>query len=127
MFSQAHSGRRMPQVASTEARQRLAVVVATWHQRAPKALATLERDFEQTIAYYRLPGVAREILRTTSLLERTNRELRRKFRQVGSFSSRSGAEVTIYLQVRLLHARWTKKTWWEVSHDLYFDFCNLNP
>ncbi len=81
----------------------------------------------QTIAYYRPAGVAREILRTTSLLERTNRELRRKFRQAGSFSSRSGAEVATYLQVRRLHARWTEKTWWEVSHDLYLDFCNLNP
>ncbi len=39
------------------------------------AVATLERDFEQTIAYYALEGVARELIRTTSLLERTNREL----------------------------------------------------
>lgn len=113
--------------SAAQARQRLAAVSDTWRQRAPKAVATLERDFEQTIAYYRLAGVARELLRTTSLLERTNRELRRKFRQAGSFTSRAGAEVAIYLQVRRLHARWAKKTWWEVSHDLYFDLYTLNP
>lgn len=62
-------------------------------------MATLERDFEQTIAYYALEGVARELIRTTSLLERTNRELRRKFRQVGCFSSLKGAEVAIYVTV----------------------------
>jgi transposase-like protein len=39
----------------------------------------LEREFEQTIHYDALEGMVREVVRTTSLLERTNRELRRKF------------------------------------------------
>src|SRR6266581_3554615 len=93
------------------------------------AVATLERDFEQTIAYYALEGVARELIRTTSLLERTNRELRRKFRQVCCFGSPKGAQVAIYLQVKRLNAGWSKekKTWWQVSQALYFDFLNLNP
>ncbi len=46
----------------------------------------------------------REVVRTTSLLERTNRELRRKFRQVGCFSSPKGAEVAVYIQVTRLNA-----------------------
>ena len=92
-----------------------------------KIVATLERDFEQTVAYYALDGVARELLRTTSLLERTNRELRRKFGQVCCFGSPRGAEVAIYLQVKRLNARWSKQTWWETSHSLYFDFLNLDP
>ena len=90
-------------------------------------MATFERDFAQTIAYYALEGVARELIRTTSLLERTNRELRRKFRQAGCFSSLEGAEVAIFLQVQRLQARWSKRTWWDSSHSLYFDFCNLHP
>jgi putative transposase len=112
---------------AAQARTRLATFADTWRARTPKTVATLERDFEQTIAYYALEGVARELIRTTSLLERTNRELRRKFRQVGCFSSLKGAEVAIYLQVQRLHARWSKQTWWEASHSLYFDFCHLNP
>jgi transposase-like protein len=90
-------------------------------------VATFERNFEQTIAFYALDGVTRELIRTTSLLERTNRELRRKFRQVCGFGSPRGAEVAIYLQVKRLNARWSKQTWWAISHDLYFDFLNLNP
>ena len=90
-------------------------------------MATLERDFEQTIANSALEGVARELIRTTSLLERTNRELRRKFRQVCSFGSLTGAEVAIYLQIKRLHARWAKKTWWETSLSLSFDFLCFNP
>jgi len=45
-----------------------------------------------------------EVVRTTSLLERTNRELRRKFRQAGCFSSPKGAEVAVYIQVTRLNA-----------------------
>jgi transposase-like protein len=44
------------------------------------------------------------MVRTTSLLERTNRELRRKFRQVGCFGSPKGAEVAVYIQVTRLNA-----------------------
>ena len=92
-------------------------------------MATFERDFEQTIAYYQLEGTARELIRTTSLLERTNRELRRKFRQVCCFGSPKGAQVAIYLQVKRLNAGWSKEkpTWWQVSQALYFDFLPLNP
>jgi putative transposase len=113
--------------SAEEARGRLAVFAQTWRARTPKAVATLTRDFEQTMAYYALDGVARELIRTTSLLERTNRELRRKFRQVCGFGSPTGAEVAIYLQVKRLNARWSKQTWWQISLSLSFAFLNLNP
>ena len=113
--------------SAAEARSRLAAFAATWRACTPKTVATFQRDFEQTIAYYALEGVARELMRTTSLLERINRELRRKFRQVCCFGSPQGAEVAIYLQVKRLNARWSKQTWWETSCMLYFDFLTLNP
>jgi hypothetical protein len=53
--------------SAAEARQRLLICADTWRERAPKGVATLERDFEQTIAYYGLPDVARNWVRTTSL------------------------------------------------------------
>ncbi len=113
--------------SAQQARQRLTAFADTWRAHTPKTVATLERDFEQTNAYYALDGVARELIRTTSLLERTNRELRRKFRQVCCFGSLTGADVSIYIQVKRLNARWSKKTWWEPSHSLYFDFLHLDP
>jgi hypothetical protein len=66
---------------------------------APKSVATFERDFDATHAYYQLDGVALEWVRSTSLLERVNRQLRRKFRQALSFGSTVGTEVALYLQV----------------------------
>lgn len=47
---------------------------------------------------------------TTSLLQRTNSELRRKIRQVCCFGSLKGAEVALYLQVKWLNAPWAKQT-----------------
>ena len=113
--------------SAAQARERLVHWAQHWRERAPQAVATLERDFEQTLVSYSLPSVTREWIRTTSLLERTNRQLRRKFRQAVTFGSRKGAEVAIYLQVQRLHAYWTDESWWETSHALYFDLGNLNP
>ena len=113
--------------SAAQARERLTRWAEDWRERAPKAVATLERDFEHTLVYYSLESVAQEWIRTTSLLERTNRHLRRKFRQAVTFGSRTGAEVAIYLQVQRLHAQWMDESWWETSHALYFALWNLHP
>lgn len=113
--------------SALQAKQRLQTWGEQWRECAPKAVATLERDFEQTLVYYALDIVTREWIRTTSLLERTNRELRRKFRQAVTFGSQIGTEVAVYLQVQRLHARWTNTSWWQVSHDLLFALGNTNP
>jgi len=103
------------------ARDRLSDWAQQWRTHAPLAVATLERDFEDTLAYYQLDTVTREWMRTTSLLERTNRELRRKFRQAVTFGSTLGVNAAVFLQTQRLHAQWTDKSWWDVSHALYFD------
>lgn len=113
--------------SALQAKDRLATWMVLWCERAPKAVATLERDFEHTLVYYELDAVAREWIRTTSLLERINRELRRKFRLAVTFGSQVGAEVAIYLQVQRLHARWMDVSWWQVASDLPFALRNLNP
>lgn len=82
----------------TEARQRAAAFRTTWGEREPKAVATLERDFEQTLTCYVVQEEAwtggetwfLQYLRTTSALERLNRDLRRKWRQAGAFGSADG-------------------------------------
>ena len=125
---------RLPQAAAVyqatsapEAQAQLATFGEQWRPTQPQAVATFEREFEQTIRYYALEGIVREVVRTTSLLERTNRELRRKFRQAGCFSSPQGAEVAVYIQVTRLNAQWAKTSWWEASHSLALDLLNSNP
>jgi len=88
-----------------KARQRAAAFRARWGAAEPKAVATMERDFEQTLTYY---GVMEEAqaagqtwveayLRTTSGLERFNRGLRAKWRQAGAFWSEGGLMAAFWL------------------------------
>ena len=114
-------------MSASEARARLVTFAERWRTTQPQAVTTFEREFEQTIRYYALQGIVREVVRTTSRLERTNRELRRKFRQVGCFSSPRGTEVAVSIQVTRLNAQWTKTSWWEASRSLALDLLNINP
>jgi putative transposase len=110
-----------------QAKERLAVWSMRWGEMAPESVATFERDFDATIAYYQLEGLPLQWVRSTSLLERVNRQLRRKFRQALSFGSNVGAEVALYLQVLRLHAQWNTTSWWQTSHHLSFDFACGHP
>jgi putative transposase len=107
--------------SAEQAKERLAVWSARWGELAPESVATFERDFDATIAFYQLEGVTLQWVRSTSLLERVNRQLRRKFRQALSFGSNVGAEVALYLQVQRLHAQWKHTSWWQTSHALSLD------
>jgi hypothetical protein len=113
--------------SAAEALVRLEGWKAKWGEQEPKAAATFERDFEKTVAYYQLEEKLWSLARTTSRLERTNRELRRKFRQVGAYGSEEGATTGIYLQVERLNGQWRRERWWEVSNSLLCDLLDLNP
>jgi transposase-like protein len=82
---------------------------AQWHAAQPAFIATLQRDWSETVAFLRVlrrfPDWPRTALRTTSLLERVNRMLRRLFRSAGAFHSRSGllaAVGRILIPLRLI-------------------------
>lgn len=93
---------------AAEARDRAATFCTTWGEREPKAVATLERDFEQTLSCYTVQEQAKaagqtwflQYLRTTSALERLNRDLRRKWRQAGAFASADGQTAAFGLVIR---------------------------
>lgn len=76
-----------------------------WAAREPEAVATMERVWPQTLAYLDALDRGREqgerwdprYLRTTSALERLNRALRQKARQVGSFQAELGLAAGVAL------------------------------
>ena len=103
-----------------EIRRRLAAFRATWVQTEPKAVATLERDFDRTLVYLRVQQRAQSLgqdwptrfLRTTSALERVQRHFRQKARQVGLFHAEAGVDAAIQLVIsrRQLAGR-TQQPW----------------
>lgn len=90
-----------------EMHKRLRRFHAKWEEREPKAVATLERDFDRTVAYLTVQERAKrrgqdwrvEDLRTTSPLERVQRHFRQKARQIVLAHSEVGLEVAIRLVI----------------------------
>lgn len=94
-----------------EVKSRLERFRVKWAEKEPKAVATLERDFERTLAYFKVLEKARgrgqeyrlECLRTTSALERVQRQFRQKARQVVIFHAEKGVETAIQLVISHRH------------------------
>lgn len=92
----------------SENRQSFEAFRAKWEESEPKAVATLARDFDQTLVYLKVLEAARlkgeewrvECLRTTSLLERVQRHFRQKARQVVIAHSEKGLAAGIELVIR---------------------------
>jgi putative transposase len=64
---------------------------ADFAQRAPVAVATLERGFDDATAILALPEPYRRRLRTTNAVERLNEEIRRRERVIRIFPNRESA------------------------------------
>jgi transposase-like protein len=73
------------------ARTLLAKFAADFEERAPGAVATLERGFDDATAVLALPLHYRQRLRTTNGVERLNEEIRRRERVIRIFPNRESA------------------------------------
>lgn len=95
--------------AVCRARTRRAAVAAywrwarAWRGRHPVLVRRLEADLDDLLAVFGLPEPVRASLRTTNLLERAFRELRRRLRPVGALSDRRSADRILYGQVLRLN------------------------
>ena len=76
----------------------------TWRTRCLVLLRQLERDLDELLAVFVLPEPIRLQLRTTNLIERAFRELRRRIRPMGALADRRSADRILYGQVLRLHA-----------------------
>jgi len=75
-----------------------------WAKEQPKAVAVLQRDFDLTLTFYQVRRDAAEqglawrptFLRTTSHLERENRNFRARLRKAIVFHSKDGLSAALY-------------------------------
>jgi putative transposase len=73
-----------------------------WTGRAPEAVANFFGDFDKTLSDLAIdfPESFASLMRTTNLLERFHKEMRRKQRDIGMFQSEQGCEVLWYVLAR---------------------------
>jgi transposase-like protein len=70
-----------------------------WRTRHPGLVRRLEADLDDLLAVFALPEAIRLNLRTTNLIERAFRELRRRIRPMGALADRRSADRILYGQV----------------------------
>jgi putative transposase len=75
----------------------------TWRDRHPRLVRALERDLDALLAVFAVPEPLRTSLRSTNLLERAFRELRRRLRPIGALADRTSADRILYGQVLRLN------------------------
>ena len=92
----------------TEAIRRFRQWKARWQQQAPKAVACLETDLEELLAFFDCPKTHWKRLRTTNVIERLFVEVRRRIRTMCAFTTRSSCERILYSVFDRMNKHWSR-------------------
>jgi putative transposase len=81
------------------------------------AVRCVERDLESLLIFYDFPAPMRATLRTTNLIERVFKEVRRRTRPIGCFTNSESCERIIYAIFVYRNAQWEKTPLPEFAHN----------
>jgi len=79
-----------------------------WQSTAPKAVACLETDLEQLLAFFDCPKAHWKRLRTTNVIERLFVEVRRRIRTMCAFTTRSSCERILFSVFERMNNHWSR-------------------
>jgi putative transposase len=80
-----------------------------WQHRRPRAVACLERDLEHLLNFFEVPEAHWKKVRTTNVIERAFRAVRRRTRPMSSFSNQESCDRIIYGVLAHLNSSWERK------------------
>lgn len=80
-----------------------------WMSIAPKAVKCLEKDIEEMLNFYSCPKAIWIKVRTTNVIERAFREVRRRTRPMSCFNHDQSIERIVYAVLNRLNEQWGKK------------------
>jgi transposase-like protein len=101
-----HMARRIYQARNRHAAERaLRVWVQAWQRTAPKAVASLLRDWEALLAFFAMASSDWRRVRTTNAIERAFREIRRRTRPMTCFTNLASCDRIIYAVIHALNLR----------------------
>lgn len=92
-----------------EAEQAYGKWAKRWHLIAPKAVRCIEKDLEELLNFYYCPKKMWIKLRTTNVIERAFREVRRRSRPMSCFNNVQSIERIVYAVLSHLNEQWGKK------------------
>jgi len=86
-----------------------------WHNISPRAVDCIERDLDNLLAFLTIPikeqyrSFIRRQIRTTNIIERSFREVRRRTRPMGCFTNYDSVSRIIYAIFNRLNSKWNEK------------------
>lgn len=82
---------------------------ARWKDISPQAVKCLEKDLEELLNVFYCPKEIRKKLRTTNVIERAFREVRRRTRPMSCFNNTQSIERIVYAVLNHLNDKWRVK------------------
>jgi transposase-like protein len=79
-----------------------------WKASAPKAVSCLKRDLDKLLPFLNCPPAHHRKIRTTNVIERQFRELRRRFRVIGSFPDAGCMQRMLYALFSFYNTRYQR-------------------
>jgi putative transposase len=80
-----------------------------WLNKVPRAVECLEKDFERLIPMFNFPPGLRKKVRTTNVIERCFREVRRRLKVMGYFANSRSCDRIIYAIFNYFNTKWRRK------------------
>lgn len=99
---------------ATKAYWRLA---SDWRKAYPRAITCLEKDMDQLLTFFQIKE--KELwsrLRTTNLIERSFREVRRRTRPMGVFTNTDSLQRIVFAVFFHLNTNWSQRPLKEITH-----------
>lgn len=88
-----------------------------WEQRRPTAVACVEANLEALLNFFAMPEGHWKKLRTTNVIERAFREVRRRTRPMSSFTNPESCDRIIYGVITDLNRSWERKPFFEFTQN----------
>ena len=80
-----------------------------WRPTRPRAVASVERDLEELLTFYDFPPAHWRKIRTTNIIERAFREVRRRTRPMSSFTNPASCDRIVFGAISHLNRSWERK------------------
>ena len=81
-----------------------------WQARIPRAIKCIEDDFDRLIAVFGFPENIRKMIRTTNVIERCFREVRRRLKVMGYFQNSKSSDRIVYSLFAYFNSKWKRNT-----------------
>ncbi len=80
-----------------------------WEARRPRAVACVERDLDALLHFFDVPETLWKKVRTTNVIERAFREVRRRTRPMSSFTNPESCDRIVFGVISHLNRSWERK------------------